>query len=326
MEIGPLPALAPELIEPLDRYRAWVIGAVDIPSASPLERWRHERTRILRAPWVPDPFGGFAIRQVEIVGHGGRPLSLVVYAPETDAMQGVIYFAHGGGMVTGSVGAPEVDHLLDTARELSLMVIEVDYALAPEYPFPAGPEDVYHGLKWVAAESESLGYPAGRVVLAGWSGGGTVALGAALLARDRGGPNAAGILLEAPMLDDRCDSVVHRQLGRIGLEDMWDAYLEGRRGADEVSPIAAPARATDLAGLPPVLIDVGTADQFRDEATALASRIWSVGGRADLHVWEGCPHGFEIAAPDTDTVRELFAVRRKWVARVLERVSRTTKA
>jgi acetyl esterase/lipase len=290
------------------------------PGMSALDFWRDARTRVLRAPWVSDPFVGFAIRDVEIDGYEGHPLKLVVYTPESGDAQGVIYFAHGGGMVTGTVRAPDVDHLLGIARELSLMVIEVEYALAPERPFPAGTEDVYIGLQWVIAEAEALGYPAGRVVLVGFSGGGNVAMGAAMFARDRGGPQVAGVLLETPMLDDRCDSVSQQQFGRIGLEGMWDAYLEDRRGTDDVSPVASPGRATDLAGLPSLLIDVGTSDQFRDEATALASRIWALGGRAELHVWDGCPHGFEVSAPDASIARELLDVRRNWIARVLNRI------
>jgi acetyl esterase/lipase len=111
-------------------------------------------------------------------------------------------------------------------------------------------------------------------------------------------------MLLCPMLDDRNDTTSARQMAGLGVWDQtsnntgWTALLGAARGPD-VSPYAAPARATDLSGLPPAFIDVGSAETFRDEDVAYASRIWAAGGRAELHVWPGGFHGFIALAPES---------------------------
>src|SRR5215813_6977255 len=126
---------------------------------------------------------------------------------------------------------------------------------------------------------------------------------AALLARDRGGPALAGQLLMCPMLDDRNDTPSSRQMAGLGIWDHaanevgWTALLGPARGGADVSPYAAPARASDLSGLPPAFIDMGSAETFRDEDVAYATRIWQAGGSAELHVWPGGFHGFAGLMP-----------------------------
>jgi acetyl esterase/lipase len=93
-----------------------------------------------------------------------------------------------------------------------------------------------------------------------------------------------------PMLDDRDQTASAAQIDGVGVWDRgsnrtgWSALLGDRRGGDEVSAYAAPARATDLSGLPPTFIDCGSAEVFRDEDVAYASGIWVAGGQAELHV------------------------------------------
>ena len=97
----------------------------------------------------------------------------------------------------------------------------------------------------------------------------------------------------APMLDDRNDSPSVVQMAGVDAWDRarnefgWTALLGEARGGPDVSPYAAPARATDLSGLPPTFLDVGSAETFRSEVVDYASRIWLAGGRAELHVWPG---------------------------------------
>lgn len=110
-------------------------------------------------------------------------------------------------------------------------------------------------------------------------------------------------MLLRPMLDDRNDTVSSIQMAGLGLWDHrsnefgWTALLGDRRGGAHVEPYAAPARATDLSGLPPTFLDVGSAETFRDETVAYASRIWAHGGRAELHVWPGGFHWFAGFVP-----------------------------
>jgi acetyl esterase/lipase len=106
------------------------------------------------------------------------------------------------------------------------------------------------------------------------------------------------------MLDDRNDTMSSLQMTGLGVWDHaannlgWTALLGAAAGGPDVSPYAAPARASDLSGLPPAYIDVGSAETFRDEDVAYATRVWQAGGIAELHVWPGGFHGFAIMVPD----------------------------
>jgi acetyl esterase/lipase len=130
-------------------------------------------------------------------------------------------------------------------------------------------------------------------------------------------------LLLCPMLDDRNDTPSAHQMPGVGVWDRtanetgWTALLGDRRGGPDVSPYAAPARAEDLTGLPPAFLDVGSAETFRDEVVAYASRLWQAGGVAELHVWPGGFHGFDLMAPHTALAKAMTATRTAWVARLL---------
>jgi acetyl esterase/lipase len=214
----------------------------------------------------------------------------------------VVYYIHGGGMVNGD--RTLIDVVLPWIELFNLVVVSVEYRLAPEHPDPAPVRDCYAGLIWTAAQAEELGADADHLVIAGMSAGGGLAAGIALMARDNHTPDVAAQILICPMLDDRNQTISSQQIQGIGVWDRasnetgWTALLGDRRGTDEVSICAAPARASDLSGLPPAYVDCGSAEVFRDEAVAYASAIWAAGGVADLHVWAGGFHGFDMAAPD----------------------------
>lgn len=202
------------------------------------------------------------------------------------------------------------------------MVISVEYWLAPEHPDPAPIADCYAGLIWAASNSERLGYDPNRLILAGASAGGGIAAGTALKARDLGAPQLAGQLLLYPMLDDRNDTTSSRQVDGRGIWDRnsnalgWAALLNGRRGNESISGYAAPASAESLDNLPPTYLDCGSAEVFRDEITAYASRIWSHGGSAELHVWSGGFHAFDLLVPEARVSRAMVAARMDWLRRL----------
>ncbi|MYR18871.1 alpha/beta hydrolase, partial [Streptomyces sp. SID6137] len=106
---------------------------------------------------------------------------------------------------------------------------------------------------------------------------------------------------------------------RTANETAWTALLGTSRGGPDVSPYAAPARATDLSGLPPAYLDVGSAETFRDETVTYASRLWAAGGRAELHVWPGAFHGFDTLAPKAALSRTARAARLHWLRRLFAR-------
>ena len=250
-------------------------------------------------------------------------ISLLICRPTSvSGTVGAVYYIHGGGMIAGD-NRSGVLVPLAWAAELGLAVISVEYRLAPEHPHPVPAEDCYTGLEWVVAHARDLGIDPDRVVLAGVSAGGGLAAAVALMARDRGGPALLGQVLMCPMLDDRNDTASSLQMAGIGLWDRtsnetgWSALLGATAGGPDVSPYAAPARASDLGGLPPAFIDVGSAETFRDEDVSYASRIWQAGGIAELHVWPGGFHGYSLMAPDAQLSRDTVQARLNWLRRLL---------
>lgn len=245
-----------------------------------------------------------------------RPHQMVDLAP-------AVYFIHGGGFVFGD-RFTELGEALDWVERLGVVLVSVEYRLAPEHPDPAPVEDCYAGLLWLFDQAAALGVDPERIVVAGSSAGGGLAAGTALLARDRSGPAPLGQVLVYPMLDERNDSVSARQFAGLGVWDRgsndtgWTALLGDRRGTDAVTPYASPARAASLSGLPQTYIDVGSTETFRDEAVAYASRLWRDGVQAELHVWPGVFHGFDGMLPDAPVSIAARRARREWLERVLE--------
>ncbi|MGZ4201875.1 MAG: alpha/beta hydrolase [Thermoleophilaceae bacterium] len=223
-------------------------------------------------------------------------------AEATEALPCLVWI-HGGGMV---FGAPEQDELgLDAlAEQVPCVVASVEYRLAPEHPYPTPLEDCYAALLWVAETADELGVDPTRIAVGGGSAGGNLATAVALLARDRGGPAPVFQLLVYPMLDDRCATASMAEFPdslswtlehtRAG----WDALLGERAGGDGVDGYAAPARADDLSGLPPTLIQVGDIDVFRDEDIHYATRLLRAGVSAELHVYPGVYHAADFLVPE----------------------------
>jgi acetyl esterase/lipase len=269
--------------------------------------------------------GAFTVEERTVPGPVGAPdISLLICRPTAATTPTpAIYHIHGGGMVVGD-NRTGVLWMIDLAQELHAAVVSVEYRLAPETPHPGPVEDCYAGLVWCAAHAQELGIDPQRIVLVGGSAGGGLAAAVALIARDRGGPTACGQMLICPMLDDRNDTPSAVQMAGRGVWDRtsnqtgWNALLGDARGTDAVSPYAAPARATDLSGLPPAFIDVGSAETFRDEDVSYASRIWQAGGVAELHVWPGGFHGFAGMAPHAAVSKAAAAAPLQWLRRLLQ--------
>lgn len=268
--------------------------------------------------------GMFTVETLTAPGPTGAPdISLLVCRPAAvSTPTAAIYHTHGGGMIMGTNRTGMLG-MMGLAKELSLAVVSVEYRLAPECPHPAPVEDCYAGLAWTAAHAAELGIDPARVVIGGASAGGGLAAGVALMARDRRGPDLFGQLLLCPMLDDRNDTPSARQMAGLGVWDRtandtgWRALLGDACGGADVSPYAAPARATDLSGLPPAFVDVGSAETFRDEDIAYAGRMMQAGGQVELHVWPGGFHGFDGFVPTAAVSRDAVAARANWLRRLL---------
>ena len=266
---------------------------------------------------------GVEARDVTIPGYQGDDIVVTVLQAKGRTGTGPgIYHTHGGGMIAGDRWAGATA-MFDWLHRYNAVAVTVEYRLAPEFPDPTPIEDCYAGLLWTAAHAEELGIELDRLLIAGGSAGGGLAAGVSLLARDRQGPALIGQLLMYPMLDDRDQTTSTIQIDGVGVWDRgsnvtgWSALLGERRGTDDVSIYAAPARATDLSNLPPAFIDCGSSEVFRDEDVAYASAIWAAGGQAELHVWPGGFHGFEGFAPQAVLSQEMVAARDSWVDRIL---------
>ncbi|MBT2457988.1 alpha/beta hydrolase [Streptomyces sp. ISL-86] len=289
---------------------------------------RQERDALVRPrPTVRDlqADGRFEVDELRVPGaSGGQDVTLVSARPAGIAGPlPLLFYMHGGGMITGNAWSVLPQLLREWALTLELAVISVEYRLAPQARYPGPVEDCYAGFVWVAAHAAGLRIDADRIIIGGKSAGGGLAAALALLTRDRGGPTPIGQLLLCPMLDDRNNTYSSHQMAGIDTWDRtsnataWQALLGDRYGAADLPPYAAPARATDLSRLPPAYIEVGSAETFRDEDVAYANAIWQAGGQAELHVWPGAFHGFDTFAPRSALSQDARNARSRWLRRIL---------
>jgi acetyl esterase/lipase len=301
---------------------AIVLGA--LLTSRLLPRWRRAREVVapeLMSPILALPLSVTSPRVLRIVrglpeprtvppgvGHDMRtatvgdrdPVPVHVYDPPgRRRFSGALYWIHGGGFV---LGTPAIAHQFcaRVATELGVLVVSVDYRLAPEHPFPAPLEDCYTGLRWVGDRADELAVDPARIAIGGDSAGGGLAASLAQLAHDRGEVPVCFQLLVYPMLDDR--TVLredHNGTGEFSWNPPsnrfgWTSYLGGPPIVDSAPPYAAAARRVDLAGLPAAWIGVGDLDLFRDEDLTYAERLRAAGVDVDLVVVPGMYHGADV--------------------------------
>ncbi|QKD80622.1 alpha/beta hydrolase [Actinomyces marmotae] len=238
----------------------------------------------------------------QVIDSGGRSLRLWLYetaARREGGPSGALIWIHGGGLIAGS---PAQDHALCSriARELGILVVSVDYRLAPEHPYPAAIDDARSALRWLRMSAPALDVDTSRVAVGGASAGGGLAAALAQRCRDEG----VGLVFQMliyPMLDDRTG------VGGVGIPgrgdfvwtarqnaECWQAYLSHPPGEPEDRPWAVAARCEDLTGLAPAWIGVGDLDLFVDECVDYAGRLGASGVPARLRVEPGMYHGADI--------------------------------
>ena len=239
-----------------------------------------------------------------VPGWEGDPdVGVRVYRPKErpGPVPGVLMI-HGGGFIIGNVESEHASAAM-TAMQTGAVVVSVEYRLAPEHPFPAGVHDCYSALRFLADEAGELGVDPARLALMGTSAGVGLAAATALLARDLGGPALCFQMLHIPELDDRLETGSMRAFVDSPLWNRplavlsWKAYLGAAADDDgDVSPYAAPSRATDLAGLPPAYISTAENDPLRDEGILYGLGLLQAGVSVELHQFPGTFHGSALVA------------------------------
>ena len=227
------------------------------------------------------------------------PIPARLYTPvrlrKTNGLAPVLVFFHGGGWVIGNLDSHDVV-CRKLADEGQLIVISVDYRLAPEHKFPAAVDDAIASTKWIAENARQFGIDASRLMVGGDSAGGNLAAVVAISARDGDGPDIAGQVLIYPASDFAMMHPSHREpetsilLTHSVIPWFRDHYLNG--AADVHDWRASPARATTLIGLPPAYVLTAGADPLRDEGDEYARRLKEAGVAVTHRTFPGQFHGF----------------------------------
>ena len=240
-----------------------------------------------------------------IAGPAGD-LKLRVYTPKGVGPFPMIVFFHGSGFVICSLDTHDTmcRHLCEGA---GAVVVSVDYRLAPEHKFPAGPDDCLAATRWAGTHCAELNADPACIALAGDSAGGNLAAVIALRVRDEGGPALCAQLLIYPVTDAGTDTRSHEQnatgygLTREGMIWFWNHYLGNQ--ADAANPYASPLRAETLSGLPPAFVLTAEYDPLRDEGELYAARLIAAGVPTKLIRYDGMNHGFFFWYDRIDTTR-----------------------
>ena len=208
----------------------------------------------------------------------------------------LVYF-HGGGHCIGSIATH--DRICQAlARICALAVFSVDYRLAPEHPFPAGPQDCFAATRWIAANADELGIDSARIAVGGDSAGGNLATVVCQMAKQQGGPALAAQVLIYPNTDltgtvyhsKSVENVDDPLLAKATIDWFYKQYLPGPDQAS--NPMVSPILGNDLSGLPPALILTAGFDPLRDEGAAYATRLISSGIVVELIHYPALPHAF----------------------------------
>jgi acetyl esterase/lipase len=285
----------PEIAPMLDAFPAFHFTPEDLPAI--------RQGFIEQMQGIPVPtFDNVEVTEKKVPGAPGDPdVRILVYRPKNveGKVPGLLWI-HGGGYIIGTADGDDVQ-VKNFVTEVGCAAVSVDYRLAPETAHPGPVEDCYAALKWFYQNADALGVDKTRLAIGGASAGGGLAAGLGVLTRDRAEIPLAFQLLIYPMLDDRTvtNSADHAYVGEfIWTKESnlfgWTSLLGQEPGGEDVSPYAAAARATDLAGLPPTYLTVGALDLFLEEDLEYARRLIRGGVPTELHVYPGGFHGFNL--------------------------------
>lgn len=304
--------LDPASREPLELLLAAIPGGFNaIPDIVERRAFVRQLLQTMTADLPPND--QVVSEQRTIPGPPGAPdVTVRIYTPVAATgvvLPGILYI-HGGGMIIGDLDG---EHLRAEmlCQLTNAVVVSTNYRKAPEDPYPAQVNDCYAALTWMSEHVSELDVDPSRLAVYGGSAGGNLAIATTLMARDRSGPRISFLMAPYPMLDDRNELPSTHEVTEVGIWDRagnieaWEWFL----GGQEADGYAAPARAENLAGLPPTFIDVGEMDLFRDEDIAFVARLVQAGVPTEFHLYPGAYHASEVFAPEAELSQRIWAAR-----------------
>jgi len=301
---------------------------LDMLAASPLPKFGAASVSDTRAlikmarPLVDlDPIALPVIRDVTIPGPSGAIPARLYDAREDRASGPVFVFFHGGGWTVGDVENYD-PFCTEAAVALDLPVVSIDYRLAPEHPFPAGPDDCEAAARWIAGSPAELGLGVSGLVFSGDSAGGNLALVTALALRDK--PATVPVVALAPYYPATAtgsDWGSYRDFGEgYFLTAQAMKFCGDNYQPDPKSPRAAPLLA-DLAGLPPTMLTTASLDPLRDQGRAFAAKLIEAGVATTYREAKGNIHGFinfrKITPSSQRDTLDSLAVLKAMIAEIL---------
>ncbi|KAF0108740.1 MAG: putative esterase [Anaerolineaceae bacterium] len=236
-------------------------------------------------------FGHFSGADCTPVTAGGVPAEWIV--PEGVTTQRCILCLHGGSFFAGSISTHR-SLAANIAAAAGVRALLIDYRLAPEHPFPAGPQDSLAAYLWLLEQ----GISPESIVIVGDSAGGALVVGLLVTLREQGQPMPAALVLLSPALDLTLDGETWKKNAKSDAtldfakeKAAVDLYLNG---ADPRHPLASPLYA-DLHGLPPTLVQIGSAEVLLSDCTRFAEKAKSAGVDVTLEIWDGMQHEWQFA-------------------------------
>lgn len=273
----PVTPLDPAIVDMQARWKASGIPDLYEGGNGPVSRERARNVRCVFYPKPPLPQG--PITSGSLPGPGGDIPVRVVRPVAGEPIGTVVYF-HGGGWILGDLDSHEA-HAIRIANRCGVVVLNVDYRLAPEHKFPAAPEDAAAALEWAHAHLTELGGAGKPLAVAGDSAGGNLAAVAAQHARAMGIALAAQLLIY-PATD----------LSGLGDPTIRGAYFGDQADVQSLDPRASPLKADTLAGLAPAIMGVGVHDFLYQDNLAYAAALKAAGVNTLLREYEDLNHGF----------------------------------
>lgn len=228
--------------------------------------------------------------------------SIRIYQPEKEHCGAALLWMHGGGYITGH-SAMNDRECIAYVKELKLLVVSVEYRLAPKHPYPAALDDCYEAWQWLLTNASEYGVDPNRIAISGQSAGAGLAASLSHRILDSDTTQPAAIALFYPMLDDRTgadqslDGIGHGLWNNKNNRAGWQAYLNRPLG-EHHNDYAVPARRTHLTGLAPTWLGIGETDLFYRENIAYIEALKQAGVECNLSIAPKAPHAFDVVVPN----------------------------